>query len=120
MPYRLEFVLPNGTVAISDVPDGYLVLDETSSWVSPQTAKFISISKVPIEFAFTTFLSDALLLETSNYWVCRVLSRATVPTVTTVYPGFVELIDDSDGCLCMLPTCLGPRISRVPVYVEEE
>ncbi len=120
MPYRLQFVLPDGTIAISDVPDGYLVMDETSSWVSPSEAKYISIGKVPVEFKFTTFLSDDLMLETSNYWVCRVISRTQVGSVTEVYPGFVELLDDSDGCQCMLPICLGPRISRVPVFVEEE
>ncbi len=120
MPFRIEFILPTGMTAVADIADDRLVLDENQDWVSPMQAAFVSVVSLPVTFSFATFESGDQQLSLDNVSVCKVFSVETVQNISTVFPGFKQIVDDSDGCQCMLLTCLGPRIYPVPVSIEEE
>ena len=120
MPYRLEFVLPTGVIGTADLADDRLVMDENQDWVSPAQAKFVCILSLSVDFDLSTFESGTQPLDIDNVLVCRVLTSEVVDSITEIYPGLEQIVDDSDGCQCVLPTCLGPHIYPVPVFIEEE
>ena len=122
---KVTVKLPNGTSAIMDVADGYLVLDADYDFVQPKVGTYITLLIGPNGASFTTFaaqleqeltgLVDALNLQVTQYYLCKITDIDATPTPTTD-PQIIAAPDPTGGvCVCGI-TCWGPNLKYVQVY----
>jgi hypothetical protein len=113
---RLYLTPSNGTQQVIDVDVDHLILSD-GVFVSPQTAKSVTLSGAPVSASFTPFGFAPVdqALETAYQDEIRICWREPVGTDDYPNENVVVSTDPSGGnCVCGV-TCLGPNLSYVVV-----